>query len=229
MHFSFSMVLNRSIFLSAHCARIISCIIWLDTGPIHRFRPSFFNLHCVSPSFFTLHGSEQVKISVRALCAHNLAHNMAGHGPHSATVKLSKGAHVQPIAPWQPLLIRNMEINAQSIMRGLLGNGTMLQNIMRGLCAPGFLLCATLCATLCAGRIYYARYYARRLQHCNTLCADYARLCFIMRGIMRNIMRGQLTLCAKCLFCILPSLAVYAACPTPVQQPLLCPHTSWHG
>ena len=46
-------------------------------------------------------------------------------------------------------------------MRGLLGNGTMLQNIMRGLCAPGFLLCATLCATLCAGRIYYARYYAR--------------------------------------------------------------------
>ena len=105
-----------------------------------------------------------------------------------------------------------MEVNAQSIMRGLLGNGTMLQNIMRGLCAPGFLLCATLCATLCAGRIYYARYYARRLQHCNTLCADYARLCFIMRGIMRNIMRGQLTLCAKCLFCTLPSLAVYAAC-----------------
>ena len=97
-------------------------------------------------------------------------------------------------------------------MRGLLGNGTMLQNIMRGLCAPGFLLCATLCAALCAGRIYYARYYARRLQHCNTLCADYARLCFIMRGIMRNIMRGQLTLCAKCLFCTLPSLAVYAAC-----------------
>ena len=81
------------------------------------------------------------------------------------------------------------------------------------------LLCATFCATLCAGRIYYARYYARRLQHCNTLCTDYARLCFIMRSIMRNIMRGQLTLCAKCLFCTLPSLAVYAACPTPVQQP----------
>ena len=238
MHFSLSMSLNRSRFLSAHCARIISRIIWLDTGPIQRFRTLAVSIFCVSvlrclflqsPSFFTLHGSEQVKISVRALCAHNLAHNMAGHGPHSATVKLSKGAHVQPMAPWQLLLIRNMEINAQSIMRGLLGNGTMLQNIMRGLCAPGFLLCATLCATLCAGRIYYARYYARRLQHCNTLCADYARLCFIMRGIMRNIMRGQLTLCAKCLFCTLPSLAVYAACPTPVQQPLLCPHTSWHG
>ena len=192
------MVLNRSRFLSAHCARIISRIIWLDTGPIQLFRTLAVSIFCVSvlrclilqsPSFFTLHGSEQVKISVRALCAHNLAHNMAGHGPHSATVKLSKGAHVQPMAPWQPLLIRNMEINAQSIMRGLLGNGTMLQNIMRGLCAPGFLLCATLCATLCAGRIYYARYYARRLQHCNTLCADYARLCFIMRGIMRNIMR----------------------------------------
>ena len=104
----------------------------------------------------------------------------------------------------------------------------MLQNVMRGLCAPGFLLCATSCAALCAGRIYYARNYARRLQHGNTLCADYARLCFIMRGIMRNIMRGQLTLCAKCLFCTLPSLAVHAACPTPVQQPLLCPHTH-HG
>ena len=99
---------------------------------------------------------------------------------------------------------------------------------MRGLCAPGFLLCATLCATLCAGLIYYARDYARRLQQCNTLCADYERLCFIMRGIMHNIMRGHITLCAKCLFCTLPSLAVYAACPTPVQQPLLCSHTSWH-
>ena len=150
-------------------------------GPIQRFRTLAVSIVCVSvlrcpflqsPSFFTLHGSEQVKISVRALCAHNLAHNMAGHGPHSATVRLSKGAHVQPMAPWQPLLIRNMEINAQSIMRGLLGNGTMLRNIMRGLCAPGFLLCATLCATLCAGRIYYARYYARRLQHCNTIMRE---------------------------------------------------------
>ena len=126
---------------------------------------------------------------------------------------------MQPMAPWQPLLIRSMEVNAQSILRGLMGNGTMLQNIMRGLCAPRFLLCAT----LCAGRIYYAR----RLQHCNTLCADYARLCFIIRGTMRNIMRGRLTLCAKCLFCTLPSLAVYAACSMPVQQPLLCSHTSW--
>ena len=36
MHFSLSMVLNRSRFLSAHCARIISRIIWLDMGPIQR-------------------------------------------------------------------------------------------------------------------------------------------------------------------------------------------------
>ena len=135
---------------------------------------------------------EQVKISVRALCAHNLAHNMAGHGPHSATVKLSKGAHVQPMAPWQPLLIRNMEINAQSIMRGLLGNGTMLQNIMRGLCAPGFLLCAILCAiscaTLCAGRIYDARYYTRRLQpvfyYAQHYVQHYARTAHIMREML---------------------------------------------
>ena len=93
MHFSLSMVLNRSRFLSAHCARIISRIIWLDTGPIQRFRTLAVSIFCVSvlrclilqsPSFFTLHGSEQVKISVRALCAHNLAHNMAGHGPHSS-------------------------------------------------------------------------------------------------------------------------------------------------
>ena len=68
-----------------------------------------------------------------------------------------------------------MEVNSQSIMRGLLGNGTMLQNIMRGLCAPGFLLYATLYATLYADRIYYTRRYARRLKHCNTLCADDAR------------------------------------------------------
>ena len=95
MHFSLSMVLNRSRFLSAHCARIISRIIWLDTGPIQRFRTLAVSIFCVSvlrclilqsPSFFTLHGSEQVKISVRALCAHNLAHNMAGHRPHS-TIK----------------------------------------------------------------------------------------------------------------------------------------------
>ena len=135
---------------------------------------------------------------------------------------------MQPMAPWQRLLMRNMETNAQSIMRGLLGNGTMLQNIMRGLYAPGFLLCATLCTTLCAGRIYYARYYARRLQHCNTLCADYARLCFIMRGIMRNIMRGQLTLCAKCLFCTLPCLRrLPYACPT--TPPLLKFVHTHHG
>ena len=148
---------------------------------------------------------------------------MAGHGPQSAPVKLSKAAHVQPMAPWQPLLIRNMEINAQSIMRGLLGNGTMLQNIMRGLCAPGFLVCATLfatlCATLCEGRIYYARRYARRLQHCNTLCADYARLCFIMRGIIyaqhyartAHIMREMLILHSALPGCLrrLPY-----ACPT---------------
>ena len=102
-----------------------------------------------------------------------------------------------------------------------------------------------LCADYARLGFYYARHYAQHYaraafimrdimrgaynMHCNTLCADYARLCFIMRGIMRNIMRGQLTLCAKCLFCTLPSLAVNAACPTPVQQPLLCPHTSWHG
>ena len=137
MPFSLSMVLNRSRFLSVHSARII----WLDTSPIQRFRPLPVSIFCVSvprclilqsPSFFTLHGSEQVKISVRALCTHN----MAGHGPHSATAKLSKGAQVQPMAPWQPLLIRNMEINAQSIMRRLLENRTMLQNIMRGLRAP---------------------------------------------------------------------------------------------
>ena len=158
MHFSLSMVLNRSRFLSTHCARIISRIIWLNTGPTQRFRTLAVSgptqrfrtlpvsIFCVSvlrclilrsPSFFILHGSEQVNISVRTLCVHNLAHNTAGHGPHSATVKLSEGAHVQPMAPWQPLLIRNMQVNAQSIMRGL-GNGTMLQNIMRGLCAPGF-------------------------------------------------------------------------------------------
>ena len=119
---------------------------------------------------------------------------MAGHGPHSATVKLSKGAHVQPMAPWQPLLIRNMEINAQSIMRGLLGNGTMLRNIMRGLCAPGFLLCAILCAApatlqyimrgLCTPVFYYARHYA---QH-------YARTPHIMREmlILHSALPGRL-------------------------------------
>ena len=229
------MVLNRSRFLSAHCARIISCIIWLDTGPIQRLKTLAVSIFSVSvprclilqsPSFFTLHGSEQVKISVRALCAHNLAQNMAGHGPHSATVKLSKGAHVQPMAPWQPLLIRNMEIHAQSIMRGLLGNGTMLQNMMRGLCAPGF---------------YYARHYAR--------------VAFIMRDIMRGacntaihyarIMRACVLLCAALCATLCadsshyernaysalcpPWLSTPPACPTPVQQPLLCPHTSWHG
>ena len=111
LHSSLSVALNRSRFLSAHCARIISRMIWLDTGRIQRFRTLAVSIFCVSvlrlilqsPSFFTLHGSERVNISVRALCAHNLAHNMAGHGPHSATVKLSKGAHVQPMAPWQPL------------------------------------------------------------------------------------------------------------------------------
>ena len=173
-----------------HCARIISRIIWLDTGPIQRFRTLAISIFRVSvprclifqsPSFFTLHGSEQVKISVRALCAHNLAHNMGGHGPHSATVKLSKGAHVQPMAPWQQLLIRNMEVNAQSIMRGLLGNETMLQdimrawvfimhNIMRNVMRGTHLLCARLCAApatlqyimrgLCAPVFYYARHYA---------------------------------------------------------------------
>ena len=136
MHFSLSMVLNRSRFLSALCGRIISHIIWLHTGPIQRFKTFAVSIFCASvlrclilqsPSFFTLHGSEQVKISVRALCAHNLAHNMAGHGPHSATVKLSKGAHVQPMAPWQPLLIRNMEVNARSIMRGFVGNGAPMR------------------------------------------------------------------------------------------------------
>ena len=120
---------------------------------------------------------------------------MAGHGPHSATVKLSKGAHVQPMAPWQPLLIRNMEINAQSIMRGLLGNGTMLQNIMRAwifiirdimrnIMRGPHLLCAILCAApatlqyimrgLCAPVFYYARHYA---QH-------YARTAHIMREML---------------------------------------------
>ena len=32
-----------------------------------------------------------------------------------------------------------------------------LQYIMRGLCAPGVLLCAALCATLCADSSHYAR------------------------------------------------------------------------
>ena len=121
-------IMSHSISVRALCAHNLAHNM-AGHGPIQRFKSLAVSIFCVSflpclilqsPSFFTLHGSEQVKISVRALCAHNLAHNMAGHGPHSATVKLSKGAHVQPMAPWKPLLIRNMEINAQSIMRGLL-------------------------------------------------------------------------------------------------------------
>ena len=103
-----------------------------------------------------------------------------------------------------------------------------------------------LCADYARLGFYDARHYAQHYARATFIMRDimrgacnatihYARImrawCFIMRGIMRNIMRGQLTLCAKCLpvFCTLPSLAVYAACPMPVQQPLFCPHTSWHG
>ena len=82
---------------------------------------------------------------------------------------------------------------------------------MRGLCAPGVLLCETLCATLCAGRIYYARHYARHLQHYNTLCADYAHLVFYYaRHYVQHYARTA-NIMRELLFCTLPSLAVYAA------------------
>ena len=59
MPFSLSTVLNRSRFLSAHCARIISRIIWLDTGPIQPFGIQFQSFVSVSRAalFFNLHHS----------------------------------------------------------------------------------------------------------------------------------------------------------------------------
>ena len=48
MHFSLSMVLNKSRFLSAHCVRIISRIIRLGTSPIQRFRTLAVSIFCVS-------------------------------------------------------------------------------------------------------------------------------------------------------------------------------------
>ena len=67
-------------------------------------------------------------------------------------------------------------------------------------------LCSkTLCADYAHLFVYYVRHYAQHYARaafvCATLCAvctEYARLCFIMRRVMRNIMCGQLTLCAKC-------------------------------
>ena len=100
----------------------------------------------------------------------------------------------------------------EHVRRGLLEPGTMLQNVMRALCAPGFLLCATLCATLCAGRIYYARHYAQRLQHCNTLCADYARLVFYYAQHYVQHHARSANIMRELFFCTPPCLIVYAAC-----------------
>ena len=54
-------------------------------------------------------------------------------------------------------LMRNIMRGPHLLCATLCAAPATLQYIMRGLCAPGVLLCAALCATLCADSSHYAR------------------------------------------------------------------------
>ena len=163
LHSSLSVGLNRSKFLSAHCARIISHIIWLDMGPFSACQ-AFKGSPCATDGTLAAivdeeYGNKCSKYYARIVGKWNYAPKY----------------YARIMRAWVFIMrdiMRNIMRGAHLLCAILCAAPATLQYIMRGLCAPVF---------------YYARHYAQHYARTAHIMREILILHSALPGCLRRL------------------------------------------